>query len=682
MMKRICRDAAMAVVILGLICWTACGSHAEVVRVQIDQRQLFADGHAFGDTGPYERIQGRLHFEVDPQHAANDRIIDLHLAPRNDRGRVQFWSDFDLLLPAEPGRGNGRLLMGINNRGNKLMLGAFNNRGGNNPQSLADAGNGFLMRQGYALLWCGWNGDVLPGGNRLVMGLPIATQDGQTITGPMVAEIIVDNPVRSQPFYWGNSDVYPSVSLDNREATLTMRPNRSEPAVQVPREQWAFGRWEQDKLVADPQHLYLRDGFRPGWIYELLYTARDPRVTGLGFAAVRDAVSFFRYASEDSEGWTNPLADAIQYAYVFGISQSGRFIHHYIYEGFNADPQGRVVFDGAMPHVAGAGRGSFNHRFAQTTRYTSQFEENLYPTDVFPFTSVPQTDPETGEQGDMLRRARERGPVPKIFFTQTSAEYWSRSASLLHTDVAGTVDVPLDPDVRIYFISGAQHVVSGSTSPGIYQYPRNILDHRPVLRALLVALDRWVSQGQQPPPSAYPKIADGSLVDLSTYRSTFPAIPGVETPQVMNQPLRLDAGPRYWSEGIADHVPPIVGAPYRALVPAVDQDGNAVAGIRLPEIEVPLATYTGWNLRAAAHGGEGMLSRFIGAYFQLPITAQERIDAGDPRSSILERYPSAQDYLDQVSQAAQALRKRGLLLDEDVQAIQQRALAADYWNRR
>ncbi len=681
-MKSIRRTAAVTVVILGLFVWAACPGHAEVVSVQIDQRQVFADGHAFGETGPYERIQGRLHFEVDPEHAANDRIIDLHLAPRNERGRVEFWSDFDLLIPVDPQKGNGRLVKGINNRGNKLMLGAFNNRGGNNPQSLADAGNGFLMRQGYAILWCGWNGDVLPGGNRLVMGLPIAKQDGQTITGRMYAEIIVDNPVQSQPFYWGNSDIYPSVSLDNADATLTVRPNRSEPAIEIPRDRWSFGRWEQDKLVADPRHVYLKDGFRPGWIYELIYTAKNPRVTGLGFAAVRDAVSFFRYAAEDSHGWANPLADAIEYAYVFGISQSGRFIHHYIYEGFNTDSHGRAVFDGAMPHVAGAGKGSFNHRFAQTTRYTSQFEENLYPTDVFPFTSVPQTDPETGEEGDMLRRARARGPVPKIFFTQTSAEYWSRSASLLHTDVAGKVDLPLDPDVRIYFISGAQHVVSGSTSPGIYQYPRNILDHRPVLRALLVALDRWVSHGEQPPPSAYPEIADGTLVDLPSYRSMFPAIPDVETPQVMNQPRRLDAGQRYWTEGIADHVPPIVGAPYGALVPAVDGDGNAIAGIRLPEIEVPLATYTGWNLRAAAHGGEGMLSRFIGAYFHFPVTDDERADAGDPRPSILERYPTKQDYLDQVARAARELRDRRLLLDEDVQAIQQRASSANFWDRR
>jgi len=675
-MKRTCRNVAVSAAAVGLFfAWGSLGL-AEVVRVQVDRREPFAQGHAFGRSGPYDRISGRLHLEVDPDQVANERITDLKLAPRNDRGRVEFWTDFDLLMPADPKQGNGRLIFGVNNRGNKLLLGAFNNRGGNDPKTLADAGNGFLMRQGYTILWCGWNGDVLPGDNRLVMGLPVAQQDGRTITGRLYAEIIVDDEqIQSQPFYLGSSNVYPSVSLDNAGATLTMRPDRSKPAVEIPRDRWAFGRWENGKLVPDPGHLYLTEGFRPGWIYELLYTSQDPRVIGLGFAAVRDSVSFFRYAAEDSRGQANPLAGAIQRAYVFGISQSGRFIHHFIYEGFNGDERGRAVFEAALPHVAGGGKGSFNHRFAQTTRYGSQHEENLYPTDVFPFTSVPQKDPVTGQEGDMLSQARARGPVPKIFFTQTSAEYWSRAASLLHTDVEGTRDLPLAPEVRIYFIAGAQHIVSGSPSPGMYQYQRNILDHRPALRALLVALDRWVSLGEEPPESVYPKIADGTLVDLPTYRTMFPPIPEVKLPQVMNRPLRLDAGPRYWSEGIADHVPPKAGPPYGALIPAVDEDGNAVAGIRLPEISVPLATYTGWNVRAAKHGAEGMLSRFIGAYFPLPPTPEHRRQTGDPRRSVLERYPTQQAYLDQVAQAAQALREKRLLLEEDVEAIRRKAAA-------
>ncbi len=647
--------------------------------MQIDRREPFAAGHEFGTSGAYEKWTGRLYLEVDPLAAVNDRITDLTLAPRNDRDRVEFWTDFFLLAPADPKKGNGRLLFGVNNRGNKLLLGAFNDRGGNDPTTVADAGNGFLMRHGYAVLWCGWNGDVLPGGDRLVMGLPVATDHGKPITGRIYAEVLVDNETYSQPFYWGNSNVYPSVTLDNAGAVLTMRPDRSQPVVEVPRDRWAFGRWEAGKLVPDPAHLYVQEGFRPGWIYELIYTGKDPRVTGLGFAAVRDCVSFFRYARGDRQGLANPLAGAIQRAYVFGISQSGRFIHHYIYEGFNADQDGRIVFDVAMPHVAGGGRGSFNMRFAQTTRYSSQHEEALYPTDVFPFASVPQHDPITGAEGDILKKARKRAPLPKIFFTQTSAEYWNRAASLLHTDVEGARDLAVDPAVRIYFIAGAQHVVSRSPERGIYRYPRNILDHRPVLRALLLALDGWVSTGEEPPASAFPKIADRTLVDLKTYRTMFPRLPGVRLPEAMYQPLRLDPGPRYWTEGISDLVPPKVGPAYAALVPAVDEDGNAVAGIRLPDVAVPLATYTGWNVRSAKPGAEGKLSRFIGAYFPFSHTPAEREKAGDPRRAILERYPTRQEYLDRVAASARALRQQRHLLEEDAAAILQEAAARKLW---
>lgn len=650
--------------------------------MQVDHRDAFADGHQFGRSGAYEKWTGRLYLDVDPLAVANERITDLKLAARNDRGRVEFWTDFFLLTPADPRKGNGRLLFGVNNRGNKLLLGAFNDRGGNDPSTLADAGNGFLMREGYAVLWCGWNADVLPGGGRLVMGVPVARQEGKPITGRIYAEIVVDEKAYSQPFYWGNSDIYPSVSLDNADAVLTMRPNRTEPAVEVTRDRWAFGRWENGKLAPDPTHVYVREGFRPGWIYELLYTSKDPRVIGLGFAAVRDCASFFRYAAADGHGQANPLAGAIQRAYVFGISQSGRFIHHYIYEGFNADEQNRIVFDAAMPHVAGGGKGSFNMRFAQTTRYSSQHEEALYPTDVFPFTSVPQDDPLTGVKGDTLSEARRRAPLPKIFFTQTSAEYWNRAASLLHTNVQGTADSPLDPHVRIYYIAGAQHVVSGKPDPGIYKYPRNILDHRPVLRALLVTLDRWASSGEEPPASAYPTIAAGELVDLKTYGKMFPRIPGVQLPEVMYQPLRLDPGPRYWTEGIADHVPPKPGEPYTALVPAVDEDGNAVAGIRLPEIKAPLATYTGWNVRSAKCGAEGMLSRYIGAYFPLPRTADQRETAGDPRRAIHQRYPSRQAYLQRVTESVRALQQKRLLLEEDAAKILKRATDCQLWDQQ
>lgn len=648
---------------------------AEVVRIEISRREPFAEGQAFGSAGPYERIAGRLSFEVDPAHAANSRVVDLKLAPVNARGKVEFWSDFFLLKPADAARGNRRLFYDVNNRGNKLALGAFNNRGGNDPRTAADAGNGFLMREGYSILWCGWNGDVRPGDGRLLIGLPVATENGRTISGPIYAEICVNDKASSQPLYWGNSDPYPSVTLDNRDLRLTMRPDREHDPIVVPHDEWAFARFENGKVVPDGKHLYLKSGFRPGWLYELVYTASNPRVTGLGFAAVRDAVSFFRYAEGDSEKHPNPLAGMIEKAYVFGISQSGRFIHHFVFEGFDSDEQNRIVFDGALAHVGGAGKGYFNHRFAQTTRHGSPHEDNLYPSEVFPFTTTPADDPATGEHGDTLERARASGHVPKLFFTDTSAEYWTRAASLLHTDVEGRIDVPPDPSVRLYFIAGAQHGVSSSPDRGIYQNPVNILDHRPVLRALLVALDRWVSAGRQPPPSMYPKISDGSLVDLEAYRGSFPKVPGVNLPTKMYVPLRLDFGPRFKTLGIADIVPPRVGRPYRTLVPAVDSDGNEIAGIHLPDIAVPLATFTGWNLRSEAVGVPTALARLTGSYLLFPPTAQARSQSGDPRGSIAERYPTRDAYLAKMTESALRLRQQGFLLDEDVVEILRAAAA-------
>jgi len=652
---------------------------AEVVRVQIDHREPFAGGQSFGSSGPYERLSGRLFLEVDPEHAANGRIVDVRLAPRNSRGRVEFWSDFFLLKPVDAARGNRRLLYDVNNRGNKLALGAFNLRGGNDPATAADAGNGFLMRQGYSILWCGWNGDVLPGDKRLLIGLPVATENGNPITARVHAEICVNNKVASQPFHWGNSDAYPSVTLDNRDATLTMRESRTHDPVPVTREDWAFARLENGQVVPDAKHLYLKNEFRPGWLYELVYTARDPRVTGLGLAAVRDAVAYFRYAADKAPDRANPLAGAIERAYAFGISQSGRFIHHFVFEGFNADERQQVVFDAALAHVAGGGKGYFNHRFAQTTRHGSPHEDHLAPSEFFPFTTAPEYDPVTGQRGETLARARAGGHVPKLFFTGTSTEYWARATSLLHTDVEGKTDIPPDPSVRIYFITGGQHGVSGSPERGTNENPVNILDHRPALRALLVALDQWVSAGAEPPASRYPRIADGTLLGLEAFRDTFPAIPGVAAPRSMYVPVRLDFGPRWQESGIADIVPPRVGPPYRTLVPAVDADGNEVAGIRLPDIAVPLATFTGWNQRSRAIGAEGALTRLTGSYLPFALNGADRMKSGDPRRSIVERYPTRDVYLARVAEAALALRAERFLLDEDVVEILKTAAGRRLW---
>jgi hypothetical protein len=408
-------------------------------------------------------------------------------------------------------------------------------------------------------------------------------------------------------------------------------------------------------------------------------------VSGLGLAAVRDVISFFRYEKADAQATPNPLySDAahsvgIERAYGFGISQSARFLHHFLFEGFNADERGRAVFDGVLAHVGGGGRGLFNARFAQTTRHGSPHEDNLYPSDTFPFTSTPSRDPVTGESGDILEHARKVAPLPKIFFTETSTEYWCRAASLLHTTPDGAADVPLDPDVRLYFIAGGQHGVSASPTRGIDQNPRNILDYRPVLRALLVALDRWVSEQKEPPPSTYPRLADKTLVTISTYHDTFPKIPGVNLPREPYAPLRLDFGPRWKSERIADRIPPRISPAYMTLVPAVGADGNELAGIHLPDIDVPIATFTGWNLRGPKAGGEGELTRLNGSYLPFAHSAEERAARRDPRAAVIERYPRHEVYLSRVRAAAERLHAANLLLDEDVRAIVERASRQSAW---
>ncbi len=674
-----------AAILVSTLLFSARVGPAEVVRLEIQRREPFAAGHCFGRSGPYEKLSGRLYVDVDPDDPANRRVTDLKLAPRNKRGKVECWTDFFLLKPVDPQRGNRRVLYDVHNRGNKLAVWTFNGPRSNNPTTLADAGNGFLMRLGYSILWSGWDGDVLPDNtHRLLAGLPVARQDGMSITGKIYVEICADKRnVHSQPFFWspwGTSNAYPTASLDNKTATLTMRPKRSEPAVEVPRDQWAFARLEDGKVVADPAQLYVKEGFRPGWLYDLVYTGKDPRVTGLGLAALRDCVSFFRYAEKDRQGTANPLAGSVEKAYVFGISQSGRVVHHFIYEGLNTNEMGRMVFDGALAHVAGAGKGLFNYRFGMTTLYANHHQGNLNPSEFFPLAPMPQKDPVTGQQGDTLARARAQGHVPKIFFTQTASEYWNRAGSLLHTDVKGKKDLELDPNVRIYFVAGAQHLGAGPPTRGICQNPRNILDDRPpILRALLVALDRWVSTGQEPPASRYPRISDQTLVDLQTFRKQFPKIPGVRLPRGFYKPLRLDLGPRWHTEGIADNVPPKVGPPYRSLIPAVDADGNELAGIRLPDVAVPLGTYTGWNLRAAEYGAPDMLALLHGSYLPFTRTPEQRRESGDPRPSVLERYPTREVYLARIAEAASKLQRQGFLLEEDAAKIRQAASRRRLW---
>ncbi len=642
---------------------------AKVERVEVIERGPLADGLAFGEVGAYERLRGRLHYALDPENPANARIVDLGLAPRDGRGLVTFAGDFVLIRPKDLERGNHRLLYEVDNRGNLGMLAFFDEAPwSNDPRRAADLGNGFLLRQGYSLLWSAWNWDVLPGDGRLQIELPVATAAGAPITGPVAAEFVLMRPAPSAAFMWGDSRGYPPVDLQAPGARLTLRDEPTGARTLIPRDQWRFD---------GPTRVFFNSGFAPGRIYELVYTARDPRVVGLGLAAIRDSMSFFHFERADAEGTANPLAsdgkpDA-RAALAFGISQSARVLQHMLLEALHVDEAGRMVFDGALIHVPGGGKGSFNHRFAQTTRHPSELEDQQYPADFFPFTTTPEVDPVTGAAGDVLMRARAKGALPKLFYTMTSTEYWTRSASLLHTDVAGVRDLPLAANARLYLFAGAQHGNWRAAGRGPYQNCGNPLDHRPPMRALLLALDAWATRGTEPPASVFPRLADGTLGSVADYRHGFPAIPGLRLPSRNLQPPRLGLGPRFATQGIADRQPPDFGPPFITRVPLPDADGNDRGGIRLPAVAVPLGTYTGWNLRRPEVGAPDHLGRWSGSFVPFARTEAERQAAGDPRASLETRYPARADYETRVEAAAEVLVAKGLLLAGDVGAITARA---------
>jgi tetratricopeptide (TPR) repeat protein len=630
---------------------------ARVVRVEISSREVAPDAPEDGPAGPYEVIKGIIYLEVDPDDPANRRIVDLSLAERNERGNVEFSTDFELHKPVDAGRGNRRLMYFVNNRGHRMGQWHFS----------YETGENWLYRKGWSYLWCGWNCDVIPSDQTLNVYVPVATENGKTITGKVYTEIISysDFAVNGEPLVWGGSVAYEPFDINDPQARLTMRQYRWGDPIEVPRDEWQFARVENGEPVPDPGCLYVNEGIKPGWLYDLVYIAKNPKVTGLGLAAIRDVVSFFRYEEADDAGLPNPLAGIIERVYSWGHSQSARLLYHFIYEDFNGDEKGRLVFDGVQANCAGAGKGQFNSRFAQTTRHGSHHEDNLFPIDFFPFNTVEQYDPVTGERGDGLGRARESGFLPKMFFINSATDYWTRAASLLHTDVEGKEDAEIDPNVRIFAIAGRAHVDDRIGLIG---------------RALLTALDEWVTDGVEPPQSRIPRISDGTLVSIEKFREAFPAIPGVRIPESYYNPYRLDPGPRWRTEGIADTVPPKTGPRYVCLVPQVDADGNEIAGVRLPEVALPLATFTGWTMRNPSFSRT--LGRNTGKIWQLPATAGERERTGDPRKSLEERFESGEDYLRRAEQCLSDLRGQRLLLDEDYnmlldQAVEQTAIVGN-----
>jgi hypothetical protein len=656
-------------------------ARAELKSLEVHRREPFAGGQAFGDTGPYEIIAGVARFAVDPKHPRNRDIVDLSLAPLNGKGLVEFESDFFILAPKEPAKGNRAIFYDVNNRGNKLALGMFNSaRGSNDPTKAEDAGNGFLFRRGYTVVWCGWIGELLPGNNRLLLRAPVATERGQPIRGVVRYEMVTDTPTETLPLSRREGHgSYSPTKQGEAEGKLTWRMRETDERVPIPRGQWSLERQPLVKVEKGvpgtlPQiRMRLAGGFRPGYIYELVCEAEGPIVQGLGYAATRDLISFLRY----SDSPQNPLrlADgkpAITRAHGFGVSQSGRFLRNFLYLGFNADEAERKVFDGLIPHVAGGGLGFFNHRFAQPTRHNGQHEEHAYPADVFPFTYGEQFDPFSKRTDAILGRYRAGDSrfLPKVMHTQSAAEYWHRSGSLVHTDPLGKTDVAIPDSVRVYAFGGTQHgPAADPPTRSIGDNLNNPGDYKPLLRALLDALDAWVRDGTTPPPSVYPRIDQKTLVDWKQTSTGFPAIPGVRYPEVIQRPESRDYGPDFETRGIISIEPPRNRGNYVVLVPRSGPDGNDLGCLLPPEVGVPLATYTGWNLRRREVGAEGMQASLLGSYIPFPRTRAERQKTGDPRESIEERYGSFAEYRKRFVTNCEEMVKNRYLLKEDAERL-------------
>jgi len=658
-------------------------------ELRIAERRPFADGQGFGSHGPYERLKGRAHFAVDPAAPAQAGITDLHLAPVDADGLVEFSAEFLILIPADPAKGNRRLFHDWGNRGNCRALQYFNDAPhSNDPRMPADAGNGFLFRRGYSYVWSAWQGDLLPGNGRLTMDLPVATDGGRPIAGLVRQEFIPSSLTYCYPLSArASTRSHPTISRDTARARLSKRRYPWDARIEIPDEAWRFALLQSGEAISgeggtgevglapSDTHIHLDGGFQPGWIYELVYEGRDPLVLGLGHVAVRELVSFLKYGEADAAGNPNPVG-RIEKAYGWGRSQTGRCIRDFIYNGFNADAEGRRVFDGLMPHVAGAGMMWMNHRFANVVSAAGQqYEDHFNIADRFPFAYAESTDHLTGRTDAILKRPE---TDPLVLHSQSATEYWQRRGSLVHTDTQGN-DLAPPEGVRLYLWSSSQHMANPllrMPAKGVCQNLSNVVSTSMLFRALLDAMDRWATDGTPPPASRIPRRADGTLVTYAEWAERFPKIPGVALSQGPAGLPLLDFGV---DNGVLTKEPPEVvdRDGYTVLVPAVDDDGNDLAGVRAPMVQAPLGTYTGWNLRGSGHG-LGANHEFTGSYIPFADSAEERRFSGDPRPAVLERYASAAAYAAAIEAAAHALVAEGLMLEEDVEPA--RELARD-WGR-
>ena len=625
---------------------------AEVTKVVITSHGVVAGGYSFGAAGTYEKLEGRIEFALDPADPHNRGIADLGFALTGPDGRVHFSSDLYVLRPTDPAKGNGVLLFEVANRGNYGRLAGFNGAGSADPTRPDYFGDALLFRDGYTMVWVGWEFDVPPA--RLGLEPPRAVIPLGIDVEPLSVDIIVNTRVAQTALiddFVRPPATYAPANPAGADDALTVRDLFWNEPIAIPRARW---RWVLDGDT--PPRIKLDGGFDPGRWYRVTYHASGPVVAGVGLAAIRDAASAFRYRTDLPVRGRTTLA--------FGNSQTGRFLRQFLHEGFNADEQNRRVFDGVWSHIAGAARGNYNRRFS------TPGHGDMFAATQFPFADADEIDVTAARDGLQSRYRPDQRP--KVFHTNTPVEYWGggRAAALVHTSVDGTRDLALPDNVRVYFLAGAQHIpgpfppmrapsAAASANPQMRldgQELSNPVPHQNIARGLLRALHDWVQHDTDPPPSRYPRLGDGTLVPIT--KVAFPVLPGVADPRRIVGPARV----------INRRVTPL---PH--LVPQVDADGNDLAGIRDPEVAVPLATTTGWNFRREAIGNPGDVYQTLGSYIPFAVTRAARQAAGDPRPSIEERYRSREDYVERVRTSATDLIRQRLMLAEDLDRVLARA---------
>ena len=633
-----------------------------IIGFDVTLRRPLAGGQSFGDVGAYEELKGRLRYAIDPTHAANRGVTDIALAPLGPSGRVEFSADLSLLVPMDRSRASGRALIDVVNRGNTVSVPNFNHATrptfgpGSDPNPPIDAGDGFLMQRGYVVASCGWQFDLpdVPGLIRLY-GVE-AREHGQPVRGRVYVQLQAPEDVSDFLLSDRAHQAYAAADLEERDAVLAVRDMPDgEPEI-IPRAKWEFAKVVDGRVTPDPRHVWLDGGFRKGRLYHVAYTASGAQVVGLGIVALRDCAAWLKSGEAPAQA---------RWVYAYGRSQTGRLLRTLIHYGLNADERGGEALDGVIANVAGGMRGEFNQRFGQNSKDRPWTMCHLEPFQVEP-----------------------RGRL-KTMYTNTSAEYHRGDASLIHTDPDGARDIEHGPSVRVYHFAGTEHgtgvwpPTDSQPAPADphgwvdrSQHLRGVVNYGRLLRACLINLDRWVTEGIAPPPSRHPRVADGTAVPPESLAKTFDGIPRARYPRRHARPQRLDFGADADLRRIT-LAPPRVGAPYGTRVAAVDRDGNEVGGIVLPELSVPLATHTGWNLRHSDVGGVEQLLVFAGATLPFAKTRRERESAGDPRPAIEERYASRDEYLARVRAAAQALAKDRYMLDEDVETSL--AFAARLW---